>query len=172
MVRIKDVAPTVIDALKTVEQGCRKIQEDTQFSPMMSTFMEIENGICFGCLATCTLMKLTGKTATELIPHFPPESIKASNDPAGRRDAFGFESDTVDFQRFEYAIDSLRDNELYPLLSYYGLFAHENALEAITWLTEHHKETLTDPSTKDDLRRYADFLHDVFIPKIESWFAA
>jgi hypothetical protein len=172
MLRLRALAPTVTDALKAIEMGCRKVQDDPHFSPMMSTFMSIENDYCFGCLATCALMQLTDTTANDLIAHFPHDRIKASKEAADRRDAFGFEGDIINFQRFEYAIDSLRDYELYPLLSYYGLDRNEQAIEAITWLREQRKETLIVGTTKDDLRKYTDFLKDELIPRVERWFAA
>jgi hypothetical protein len=172
MVRIKALAPTISDALKAVETGCRKVQDDTQFSPMMSTFMSIENDYCFGCLATCALMQLTDKTAQDLIACFSPGGIEVTKSRTDRAQAFGLTDDLADVHFFEYAIDCLRENELFPLLDFYGLDKHEKASHAIEWLQINRKKALRDGATKDDLRKYADFLKNELIPKVEGWFAA
>ena len=172
MLRLRALAPNVTDALKAIEMGCRKVQDDPHFSPMMSTFMSIENEYCFGCLATCALMQLTDKSARDLVACFSAEVVEATKSRADRAHAFGLADDLPDVHFFEYAIDSLRENELFPLLDFYRLDKHAKALEAINWLRKHHKKALREGTTKMDLSAYADFLKEELIPRVERWFAA
>jgi hypothetical protein len=176
MVPLRALAPTIIDALKAVEMGCRKIQDDPCFLPDMLEWMNIVDTVCVGCLATCTFMQLTGKSGTDIVGSFPKSTYPEDKYFADRALAYGVEiqvdSDTNgDACLFEGAINSLRQNDLVPLLEFYGLDTHKYADDATEWLREFDTPTLGYGTTKEDMLLYADFLRDELIPKMETTFA-
>jgi hypothetical protein len=173
MMQIKALAPTLNDALKAVELGCRKIQNDPCFVPDMSSWMTIvTKDMCVGCLATSTLMQLSNKTGKDIINRF-----SSSSNPIQIVDrAFAFDieqqvyrenEDYTDFSFFEAAIDSLRHSELLPLLKFYGLDQHKNAREAVGWFARCYSHTKDYGTGKRDLLFYADFIQDKVIPKMQ-----
>jgi hypothetical protein len=176
MVHIKQLAPTLIDALNAVEQGCRKVQDDTHFVPNMRTFLTVAaKDICIGCLATCTLMQLANKTAKDILDSFNPVLNLNPKQVSDRASAFGidegrYNDDISEFSFFEAAIDSLRHSELYPLLKFYGLNEHANAKLATNWVENYNLEILARDTNKRDLICYADFLHSRLIPKMIAFF--
>src|SRR3954468_700012 len=107
MVHIKQLAPTLIDALNAVEQGCRKVQDDTHFVPNMRTFLTVAaKDICIGCLATCTLMQLANKTAKDILDSFNPVLNLNPKQVSDRASAFGidegrYNDDISEFSFFE-----------------------------------------------------------------------
>jgi len=177
MVEMRTLAPTIFDALKAVEQGCRKVLDDPHFKPEMFFWMRIIDNACYGCLATSTLLQLTNKTAKEVVTKFPhTEIIPAEKTAKERASAFGISGEDgttlhSDFSLFEQAIDSLRRSELMPLLQFYNLAEHENANEADVWLFENNIESMGYGTTKEDLIDYADFIHDSLLPLMNIWFA-
>lgn len=176
MIQIKALAPTIIYALKAVEQGCRKVQDDPSFVVDMSAWMTLQGPVCMGCLATSTFIHLSNKSAKEIVNSFPPTNAPASKYLSERAFAYGFEVKRADaafsqFSSFEASIDSLRRGELHSLLEFYQLQHHPNAYEAEKWLLDNHTIWLNSSATKTDLLRYADFLKELLIPKMEQWFA-
>lgn len=174
MVRIKALAPTITDALKAVEMGCRKTQNDPCFAPEMSSWLTIvTKDICVGCLATSTLMHLSNKTGKDIINRFLPEALTNLMQISNRAFAYEIEENTYnenfsDFSFFEAAIDSFRHSELFPLLKFYGLEKHANAKEAVKWFNDHNIYTLGYGTQKRDLLLYADFIKHKVIPKIKA----
>jgi hypothetical protein len=175
MMQIKTLAPKLNDALNAVELGCHRIQNDSNFVPNMRLFMAVvSEEICVGCLATCTLMQLTNKTGKDILNSFSPSFINSKN-VSDRANVFGidegyYNEEISEFSFFEAAIDSLRHNELFPLLKFYGLEKHKNAAEAIKWFVLCNFDTLDTKTTKKDLLTFADFIKNKLIPKIQDWF--
>jgi len=75
MLQIKELAPTITDAVKAVEMGCRKVQDDAHFKPGMLYWMAIKENVCYGCLATATLLQLTNKTDSDVVNHFSAHKV-------------------------------------------------------------------------------------------------
>lgn len=176
MMHIKTLAPTLKDALKAVELGCRKIQNDPHFIPDMQEWMTINEEVCLGCLATITLMQLTNKSGADIVNCFDPESFPADKAIVERGFAFNLHVPIYNFAEsevalFEKAINCLRQGELPQLLRFYGLDTHTNADTSIEWLDQYDNPTLGFGTTKEDLLIYADFIKDELIPKITTWFA-
>lgn len=177
MQKLRTLAPTIVDAVKAVERGCIKIQNDPQFRPRMWSWLSIAGELCFGCLATSTLMHLTNKTGRDIVQSLSKGSA-LSEEIGNQSRALVFDidqqsfADCTDFYWFESAIDSLRRSDLWPLLHYYNLQDHTNAREALTWLVQNQPDEQQGEITKIDLEYYADFLRNVLIPKIEQWFPA
>jgi hypothetical protein len=176
MLQIKQLAPSITHAIKAVEQGCRKIQDDPDFVPEMWTYMTIDGTSCLGCLATSTLLQLTNNSAKQIVKRFSPHDRRSDKFPLDRAAAYGIELDKSnitmsDFFYFETSIDSLRHSELMPLLEFYEMENHQFACEADEWLYHHQTYTLGINTTKADLLKYADFLAGQFIPKLELWFS-
>lgn len=177
MQKVKDLAPTIIDALKALEQGCRTIQQDNHFRLNVCSWLHIIDNVCYGCLATTTLMQLTNKTGKDLV-----KSLAVVTDAGEditdqeRTNAYGLadESDNPfsDLTLFEMAIDNLRYKDLKPLLQYYDLPYHENADIAAQCYYYTQPRTIGISVAKRDLLDYADYLKNQFIPKMESWFPA
>jgi hypothetical protein len=175
MKHIKTLAPTLTDALIAVEQGCRKVQNDPHFIPDMLEWMIISEEFCKGCLATCTLMQLTGKSATDIVTCFDPESFLDDKALGERAAAFGLHLPVYSYgeselARFEKAINDLRQGDFRTLLQFYGLDSHINANLALEWLDQYDTPTLGFGATTDDLLTYADFIKEVLIPKVTIWF--
>lgn len=175
MVQLKSLAPTILDAIKAVEQGCRKVQDDPYFVPDMTVYMKIKGQVCLGCLATCTLLHLSNKSTIDIINSFSSNSLVSPNCIEHRSEAYGiivdkYESAFSDISLFESAIDGLRSSDLRPLLEVYQLEDHSNANKAAGWLIDNQSIWLKSDTTKEDLLRYADFLQQKFIPKLEQWF--
>jgi hypothetical protein len=176
MLQIRTLAPTLIDALKAVELGCRKVQNDPFFVPEMLEWMTICDDICFGCLATIALMHLTGKSGADVVNSFDPESFPSDKAIGERAAAFGLYLPIDNFyysdvSLFERAINYLREGTLSPLLEFYGLHTHPNAISAAEWLNQDQNPKPDFGTTKDDLLLYADFIKDALIPKIATSFA-
>jgi hypothetical protein len=83
-------------AVKAMIEGLRKAKNRSDFKIDMSTFGASEDGICFGCAATCAVAQLTGK-------NLPPKIIDETLDAAKW---LGVELE--DMESFEAAIDGLR----------------------------------------------------------------
>jgi hypothetical protein len=181
MMHIKTLAPNLLGALKAVELGCRKIQNDPNFIPDMQEWMtiineEVNEKICLGCLATITLMQLTNKSGADIVNCFDPESFPADKSIFERGFAFNLHVPIYNFSEsevalFEKAINCLRQGDLSQLLRFYGLDTHTNADPSIEWLDRYDNPTLGFGTTKEDLLVYADFIRDELIPKIIFWFA-
>jgi hypothetical protein len=172
MVHIKQLAPTIIDALNAVEQGCRRIQNDPNFAPEMSVWITvISDETCVGCLATCTLMQLANKTGKDILARFSRFSNPIN--VTDRASVYGIEENAydenfTDFSFFEAALDSLRHSELLPLLKFYGLDQHPNAAEAIEWFNDTY--TLGYGTQKRSLILYARFIKNKLLPRVQQWF--
>lgn len=176
MLQIRELTPTIFDALKAVELGCRGVQNDPYFKPDMLEWMTISDEVCLGCLATTTLMHLTGKSATDIVNCFDPESFPADKAIGERASAYGvylpvYSFTDNDLARFEKAINYLRQADLSLLLAFYQFDTHKNAPAAIEWLNEYDSPTLGFGATKDDLIVYADFLYTELMPQMKIWFA-
>jgi hypothetical protein len=176
MVQLRALAPTIVDAVKAVELGCRKIQDDPFFTCNMVNWMAADYRDCMGCLATITLMQLSNNSTTDIVKRLPGNHYFSSVSPTRRADLYGIEIDqfnigTCDFKFFEEAIDSFRQYDLRPLLTFYGLESHQNAYTASKWLLDNDRYSLGEETTNKDLIPYADFLKNELIPKMEAWFS-
>jgi hypothetical protein len=175
MVHIKTIAPTIIDAVKAVELGCRKVQDDPFFRCEMSNWMSIDGQYCDGCLATSTLMHLSKLSSKDIIDELPSIDHFPSVSTLRRSTAYGIEIDEhniefCDYALFEKSINSFRLSDIGPLLKFYQLDSHQNARKAAQWLLDNHRHNLTVNTTKEELLPYADFLKDEFIPLLIEWF--
>jgi hypothetical protein len=176
MANIKTLAPTLFDALKAVELGCRKIQDDPHFQPNMSRWLILlPDGICAGCLATCTLLHLANKTGKDIFDLHSASTVTNLTEIKDRAFAFEIEEGPrqnyySEFSVFEAAIDCLRHCELYPLLEFYGLSKHRNTRTAEMWLMENQPRSVAYGNTKKELLQYADFLNLKLIPKMQELF--
>jgi hypothetical protein len=173
MVEIKTLAPTILDALKAVALGCRNVQNDPYFTPEMSQWMIISKGVCYGCLATCTILQLVNKSPKDIVDSFISDPLDTYKSTVERAVAYGLQPGTenvitADFPCFELAINSLRTCDVWPLLKFYGLNDHENATEAAEWLLDNQTVILDSYATQDDLIAYSDFLNTVAIPKLQT----
>jgi hypothetical protein len=173
MVHIKTLAPTILDALTAVEQGCRKVENDPLFVPELTQWMIISKGICYGCIATCTLMQLVNKSPKDIIDSFIPDPLDPYKSPVERAGAYGLQPGTenvvnFDFKDFELAIDNLRSGQIRPLLKFYELDTHPKADEVMAWLFNYQSITLDNYPTKEELIEYADFLRSELIPQLKS----
>jgi len=176
MLQIKQLAPTIFDALKAIEQGCRKIQDDPHYEPEMLYWMVIMEDVCYGCLSTVTLLQLAGKTGKEVANSFSPGDLICEKGTFARASALGITAERFtalysEFRLFERAIDSFRKYELLPLLEFYNLAEHENAEIAKLWFLEYKPNTIGYGTTKIKMLEYAGFLKEVVIPTMEEWFA-
>jgi len=176
MIQIISLAPTILDAMHAIERGCRKIQSDPCYSPDMGQWLFISNGVCIGCLATCTLLQLTNKSPKDIVDQFVSPSGDCYLYPIDRAEAYGLQPGkenvrTSDLCTFEMAIDSLLTSDIAPLLEFYGLENHVNAKAAIEWLLLHQPDSFERFPTHATLLEYADFLKDQFIPLLTTWFA-
>lgn len=167
---IRTLAPTIVDALQAVEMGCRLAQHDNHFVIRMNSWMTIFNGICYGCLATCTLMRLSHHSASDVVKRLAGKGITAYKSITDRSYAYNIAKDVDELELFEQAIDLLRHNDLYRLLKFYHLHLHPNADLAMEWLLLNRQQKLYEDSTEDDLLVYADFLKDQLIPNMKNWF--
>ncbi len=176
MVNIRTLAPTLTDALHAIELGCRKVQDDPHFQPNMSKWLVLlPNGICMGCLATCTLMQLANKTGKDILEQYAPGALTTAKEITDRSAAFQIEegrskSQSSEFASFECAIDSLRHGEIYPLLEFYGLHKHRHTRTIEHWLIDNLTRSVGYNGMKQELLDYADFLKDKLIPKIQELF--
>jgi hypothetical protein len=175
MTTIKDLAPTIFDAIKAIEQGCRKIQNDPFFSPAMSAWLTIDHHCCLGCLATSTLMQLTNKSGKEIVDHFKTETQPIPTARAERSEAYGLKTDVdngsySEMVHFEFAIEFMRNGDIKPLLEFYGLLHHPCCAEATQWYRQTGIRLPAAAITKNALKDYADFLKNTFMPKLTEWF--
>lgn len=173
---IRTLAPTIVDAVKAVEQGCLKIQNDPQFQPHMWSWLSIDGQLCFGCLATTTIMHLTNKTGKDIIQTLTKDSpVTELTFYQLRSTVFDIapqsECGSTDFSLFETAIDNLRYADLWPLLTFYKLQDHTNAREAAKWLSSSQPNDIHYETTKADLVYYGNFLRELLIPLLEKWFS-
>ncbi len=173
MVHIKTLAPTILDALTAVEQGCRKVKNDPLFTPEMNQWMIISKGICYGCLATTTIMQLVDKSPKDIIDSFIPDPLDTYKSPVERAIAYGLQAATenvanADFSDFENAINNLRTSDIMPLLKFYGLDNHPNAEKIAAWLFDYQGFALYSDATKEKLIEYAEFLRSKLIPQLKS----
>lgn len=172
---IKSLAPTIFDAIKAIEQGIRKTQNDPLFTPTMGKWMTITPQVCMGCLATSTLMQLTTKSAKDFVEYFSKEELPTNLSRAERSECYGFKvnvdngsySELVDF---EFAIDFMRAGDIKPLLAFYSLHRHTNANEAAEWFRIAGIRLFDATLSNADLITYADFLKNTLLPKFECWF--
>jgi hypothetical protein len=174
MIQIKTLAPTILDALTAVEQGCRKVENDPHFVPEMNQWMIISKGICYGCLATCTLMQLVNKSPKDIIDSFIPDPLDTYKSPVERAIAYGLQPATEnvmngDFSDFEMAINNLRSGDIYQLLKFYNLDTHPKAEDLAEWLFLYQNFTLDSYANKGELITYAEFLRTAFIPKLQTF---
>jgi hypothetical protein len=173
MVRIQQLAPTLIDALQAVEQGCRRVQDDRHFYPVMVEWLKLGGqDHCIGCLATSTFMQLSNKTGKDILNRFSDAVLAYPYEPNNRPSIFDIEEGRskeglTEFHYFEAAVDSLRHNELFPLLKFYGLDQHTNAEQAIVWYRKNNTWPLDCYTTRKQLLPYADFIKNQLIPKIQ-----
>lgn len=106
---IKQLAPKLSDALQAMVDGLNKQSKRQDFAVDMSTFGMAENGICFGCAATCAVQELAQINLTE-------DCIENAYDRAAT-----FNVTVYDLDTFEKAIDTFRRGNPYVLLAYYGI---------------------------------------------------
>jgi hypothetical protein len=177
MMQIKTLAPTLIDAIAAVEAGCRRGLNDPHFVFYMANWMKITENVCFGCLATATIMQLTNKSGKDILDCFTAVDLGFAKEITDRAAPYNLYREMdgdgyTDLSDFEHAIDSLRHNELFPLLHFYNLGSHPNAKEAGDWFYSHQKERLGYGVSQADLINFADFLRNILAPKLNTWFSA
>lgn len=130
MTNIFDLAPTPSDAIQAMLTGLNKAEKQAGFTPNMNTWAayDPQTKTCFGCAAFCTLAHLTHSgfifddtpTSEERAALFFP---KDSDNP-----------DTIhQFNRFETAIDLLRQGSLHSLFAFYDIpsEAADDAIKAV-----------------------------------------
>jgi len=168
MVHIHELAPTIMEAVKAVETGCRKVQDDPHYRCDTLRDTAIFNSIFYGGVAAIALLQLTEKSASDIVKRVPTSKDLLYLTEKDKADAFGVGSITV----FEDAMNSFGQNALNPLLKFYALDRHKNAATAAKWLG-------TFPATivqsyfaeKENLIPYADHLKYRVLPKLQEWFA-
>ena len=106
MDKIKEKLPTLMDAVKAMFAGLHEAEASEKCSINMDTFGKEENGICFGCAATFTLVN-SGLA-----------SIDKALDLATNYTCRIEEDD--DLINFEHMIDDFRLGLVRPLLNFYG----------------------------------------------------
>jgi len=177
MTQIKTLAPTILHAIKAVEEGCRKIQDDPNFIFDMGCLMVTKASTCYGCLSTTTLLYLTNKTTADIIKSGFRDYKQSSQDRRNKAYALGIEEDAdkkdiLDLVEFEKCINSFGQRDLKPLLLYYGMDNHKNAAKALTWLSDYPNYSYPNLYLEnDDLLPYADQLKYLILPNLEEWLA-
>lgn len=97
------------NAVKAMISGLKNQSKRKDFRIDMADFGGYEEGVCFGCAATCSVQELSGK-------NFLPNSYSIRG--TVNRAAF-LNMHFDDLTKFEYSIDSLRNGVLYSLLDYF-----------------------------------------------------
>lgn len=113
MGKIRELCPTMSQALKAMLTGLEKQSKRSDFIIDMDTFGSYRDNICFGCVATCTLQEIAQKD-------FIGEMIIYD---ASRAAYLGF--DRNELAEFELAIDLARRFSFNSLFAFY----HINDLE-------------------------------------------
>jgi hypothetical protein len=93
-------------AIEAMVNGIKNQMEREDFKFYFTSFGAAHNGICYGCAATCTIQEIAGKNLDK----------NNIDDVVFRAKALNFESH--DLVKFEGAIDSMRQSNLYPILKY------------------------------------------------------
>jgi hypothetical protein len=173
MTTIYALAPTIIDAVKAIDQGCRKILNDPIYQPDLEEWLCISNQFCWGCLATSTLMQLTHLNGTAILAQCSSTIDYQKFDLDQRAAIYGIapneEGSYADLGYFEIAINRLRLGDLQPLLNLYKLQNHPNYEQAIDWYKKSVIPKL-DVSTKKNMMLYGYLLKTNLIPQLEIWF--
>ena len=101
---MKHYLPTMSSALQAMCDGLEARHVEIDFS----TFGERdENGVCYGCAATNTILHAHPEMSAQMIPH----------DSIGFHYEFYFR--VADLRVFEEAIDLARGGNLFPLANFY-----------------------------------------------------
>lgn len=173
MQQIRTLAPTLMDAVNAIEQGCRKVQNDPVFIPDMQEWLYISDRFCWGCLATCTLLQLTNMNAQDVVNQFPEKKLYKKLELDKRASTYNIatneENSNAELGWFELSINRLRTGSLQPLLKFYKLEDHPCYDRATEWYN-HLDAPILDKSTKEAMKKFADFLHKTLIPQLEIWF--
>ena len=98
------------NALQAMVDGLRYHSSRDDFRIAMNTFGDTFHGVCFGCAATCTVQKATGKSFS------PDRNITYST---VRAEVLGCEE--YDLLDFEYVIDQARKGRLKSLFRYFEM---------------------------------------------------
>jgi len=98
-------------AIQCMVDGLNKQSQRSDFEVIMVTFglWVRKKGVCFGCAATCTIQEIAGRNL----------DARSIGELEFRAFALGFEP--ADLERFEYAIDNLREGVPQTVFSYLGI---------------------------------------------------
>ena len=100
-------------ALQAMVDGLRSCGPN--FVVYMNSFGHIENGICYGCAATCCIQKATGKQYADFLEKYPDEN------PEDYASFYGISVE--EFSDFEGAMDLARRGFISSLLDYFDIDA-------------------------------------------------
>jgi len=108
-------------ALQAMVDGLRLYGNRLDFKIDMGTFGSNENGVCFGCAASCCVQKVLGKNLLS-----GGDGIEI---PVVRARFFG--TAVEDLGDFEWAVDGARSGSLSCLLGYFGIneMTHQSIVE-------------------------------------------
>lgn len=169
MATIKELAPKPSDALKAMVDGVRNYEE-LGLELDMGTFGCVQSMHCFGCAATCTLLKMCGKTARECAGDVS-YGIRGYGD---LRYPLADES-PYRLKEFEDALDRARRGRLEDLFHWYGVRDQVESLYEKMGLrldseTEvpldcfDHDWFLEDEPDEEELEKIERFVEDVLVP--------
>jgi hypothetical protein len=138
MKTIKEVLDgKVWKAVEAMIKGLEMYDKAENFVINMGTFGTAKDNICYGCAATCAVMKIYGKS-------YPYQSISDRFERA----AF-IETEDIDLIYFEESINSLRQGFLHPILTYF-----DKADVAVKYSYEYDLEFLTSANWKQAIAPY------------------
>lgn len=110
MINIKETIKLPSTALQMMVDGIKEQSKRTDFIINMSTYGDADNnGICYGCAATCTIQKIAARSIS--INYIGSVGLRAYD--------LGFDEDELRW--FEDAIDDARAGELGNLFNFFGL---------------------------------------------------
>ena len=110
---IKTIAPKISDAIGFMIEGLERVPKRSHFTLEMQTYGSFDEGICYGCAATCTIIRMYN---VKIGGSAPPFSFRGSELSHGSL----FLDTSVDLREFEEAINSFRLGYISPLFTYYG----------------------------------------------------
>lgn len=112
---------TPAEAIEAMIAGLREHRKWEQFRVDMDTFGEVENGVCFGCAATCTLQQLAGR-------QFDHDDLW-SREYRAQRLHESLEAVRV----FELAIDRFRNGVVDLLFDFFHVTEYPQPAEGENW---------------------------------------
>lgn len=98
-------------ALQAMLDGLEAMENRSDFVIRMSTFGYALLNVCYGCAATCAVQQLAGYV-------FTPDDYKRDGDTTYMQSQ-SIKADTLDLERFEFAINDFRLGSPNRLLNYF-----------------------------------------------------